>query len=236
MKIERLNLHNIPAVVWGEPSDKVYIAVHGNLSNKEDTVIQLLAKHVTNNGYQLLSFDLPEHGDRKQDHTYLCKVQNCVADLKQIMDYTKQRWTSISLWACSMGAYFALMAFPDESLEQALLLSPVVDMKAIIDNLMLWSNTTESALKEKQEIATAFGQTLYWDYYCFVKEHPVTSWKCETHILYGKKDTMQTEETIRAFSRQFYCNLTVLDGAEHFFHTEQQLQEYETWLERVIMD
>ena len=47
---------------------------------------------------------------------------------------------------------------------------------------------------------------------------------------------MQTEETIRAFSRQFYCNLTVLDGAEHFFHTEQQLQEYETWLERVIMD
>ena len=34
---------------------------------------------------------------------------------------------------------------------------------------------------------------------------------------------MQTAEMIRTFSNRFSCGLTVLDDAEHFFHTEQQL-------------
>ena len=41
-------------------------------------------------GYQLLSFDLPEHGERKDDTTYLCKVHNCVKDLKQIIEYANK--------------------------------------------------------------------------------------------------------------------------------------------------
>ena len=39
----------------------------------------------------------------------------------------------------------------------------------------LWSNTTEEKLKEKQEIKTDFGQTLYWDYYEYVKDNPITN-------------------------------------------------------------
>ena len=74
MKIERININNIPALIWGEESRKVFIAVHGNMSNKEDEVIKILAEKVTSKGYQVLSFDLPEHGERKYDVTYLCKA------------------------------------------------------------------------------------------------------------------------------------------------------------------
>ena len=160
MKIEKIKINNIPSIIWGEKSNRVFIAIHGNMSNKEDDVIKILAEKVISNGYQVLSFDLPEHGERKYDTNYLCKVQNCVKDLKQIIEYAKKKYVGINLWACSMGAYFSLLAYKDENIRNSLFLSPVVNMKVIIDNMMLWNNTTEKELEEKQEIKTDFGQTL----------------------------------------------------------------------------
>ncbi|WP_243685293.1 hypothetical protein [Methanosarcina barkeri] len=38
------NKIRIPAVLWGKQSEKLLIEVHGNLSNKEDTVISMMHK------------------------------------------------------------------------------------------------------------------------------------------------------------------------------------------------
>lgn len=233
MKTERINIDGIPSIIWGEKSSKVFIAVHGNMSNKEDEVIKILAEKVIGKGYQLLSFDLPEHGERKNDTAYLSKVQNCVKDLKQIIEYAKLNYNEINLWACSMGAYFSLVAYKNEEIKQCLFLSPVVNMKVIIDNMMLWSNTTEEELEEKQEIKTDFGQTLYWDYYKYVKDNPIINWNKKTYILYGNKDNMQNEDIIKNFSNKFNCDLTILENGEHYFHTEEQLKFYKEWLEKL---
>ena len=235
MKIDRINISNIPSIIWGEKSNRVFIAVHGNMSNKEDEVIKILAEKVTSNGYQVLSFDLPEHGERKDNTNYLCKVQNCVNDLKLIMEYAKANYEEINLWACSMGAYFSLLAYKNENIEQCIFLSPVVNMKVIIDNMMLWSNTTENDLREKQEIKTDFGQTLYWDYYLYVKENPITNWNKKTYILYGNEDNMQDENIIKNFSENFSCKLSILEDGEHYFHTEKQLDYYKNWLSKTII-
>lgn len=234
METKRTKINNIPSIIWGEKSSKVFIAIHGNMSNKEDKVIEILANKVTNKGYQLISFDLPEHGERKIDTNYLCKVQNCVNDLKQIIEYAKVNYNEINIWACSIGAYFSLLAYKDEDLKQCLFLSPVVNMKIIIENMMLWSNTTEKELNEKQEIKTDFGQTLYWDYYLYVKENPITNWNKKTYILYGNKDNMQNESIIKDFSNEFNCDLTILKNGEHYFHTEEQLNFYNDWLDKII--
>lgn len=234
METKRIKINNIPSIIWGEKSSKVFIAIHGNMSNKEDKVIEILANKVTNKGYQLISFDLPEHGERKIDTNYLCKVQNCVNDLKQIIEYAKANYNEINIWACSIGAYFSLLAYKDEDLKQCLFLSPVVNMKIIIENMMLWSNTTEKELNEKQEIKTDFGQTLYWDYYLYVKENPITNWNKKTYILYGNKDNMQNENIIEDFSNEFNCDLTILKNGEHYFHTEEQLNFYSDWLDKII--
>ena len=235
MKTERITINNIPSIIWGEKSNKVFIAVHGNMSNKEDEVIKILAEKVVSKGYQLLSFDLPEHGERKDNGEYLCKVQNCVKDLKQVMEYAKSYYKEISLWACSMGAYFSLLAYKDENIKQCLFLSPVVNMKVIIDSLMQWSNTAEEELKEKQEIKTDFGQTLYWDYYKYVKENPIVNWKKKTNILYGNKDNLQDENLIKDFCSKHNCELEILENGEHYFHTEGQLTYYKEWLDKVIV-
>lgn len=234
MKTERIKIKNIPSLIWGEKSSKVFIAIHGNMSSKEDEVIKLLANEAVKNGYQVLSFDLPEHGERKEDTNYLCKVQNCVEDLKQIMEYAKEKYNEINIWACSMGAYFSLLAYKNESLGKCLFLSPVVNMKLIIDNLMIWSNITEKNLEEQKEIKTNFGQTLYWDYYLYVKNNPITTWNKETYILYGDKDNMQQEKVIKDFVNSFNCKLSILKDGEHYFHTAEQLNYYKNWLNKMI--
>lgn len=234
MKKQRIKIDNIPAVIWGEKSDKIFIAVHGNMSYKEDTIIELLAQNIAEKGYQLISFDLPEHGERKENTKYLCKVQNCIKDLEQIMSYVKERYNQINLFACSMGAYFSLLTYQEEKIKKSLFLSPVVNMEIIIGNMMIWSKVTKKQLEEKQEIKIDFGQTLYWDYYKYVLEHPIVKWNKETYILYGSKDTMQEESMIKEFSEQNHCNLTVLEGGEHFFHTKEQLEYYRKWLDEII--
>lgn len=42
VKKQALAINGIPAIVWEEDSQKVLIAIHGNMSHKEDTVIELL--------------------------------------------------------------------------------------------------------------------------------------------------------------------------------------------------
>jgi hypothetical protein len=68
---DNFKINNIPTVLWGYKSEKIFIAVYGNMSNKEDPVIQILAEEANQKGYQVLSFDLPEHGKRKNDNSNL---------------------------------------------------------------------------------------------------------------------------------------------------------------------
>lgn len=161
MKKKYLKIDNIPAVIWGAGSSKVFLAVHGNKSNKEDIVIEMLAKTAVNRGYQIVSFDLPKHGDRVYEDT-LCNAQNCTEELLKIYDYVKGKYEKISLWACSLGAFFSLLAYQCVKFNQCLFLSPVVDMQRLIENMMIWFEINEEKLKEQKMIETPIGETLYY--------------------------------------------------------------------------
>ena len=65
MNTEYIKINGIPAIVWGEMSDKVWLCVHGKMSSKE--AFESLAEIAEKKGYQTLSFDLPQHGDRKDE-------------------------------------------------------------------------------------------------------------------------------------------------------------------------
>lgn len=235
MQKEILAIDTIPAIIWGKASEKVMIAVHGNMSNKTDTPIEILAKNALAKGYQVLSFDLPEHGDRK-DKYIPCKVQYCVRDLMTIMQYAKKNWKHISLFANSIGAYFSLLSYHSEELEAAWFLSPVVDMQRIIKNMMTWFHVTKEQLKREQTVSTPIGQKLYWDYFCYVKEHPILDWEVPTAILYGDKDDMCESDTIFKFAEQFSCKLEIVEEAEHYFHTPEQLKVFDKWLENSMQN
>jgi len=223
------SINNIPAVLWGEKSSKLFIAVHGNMSNKCDDPIIILAEEAVPLGYQVLSFDLPKHGDRLNEPT-LCKVQNCVSDLSKVIEYAKTISLEISLFACSMGAYFSLLTYKEELIKQSLFLSPVVDMKRLIDNMMTWFNVSEERLKTEKEICTP-AETLYWDYYCYVKDNPIIKWNSPTAVLYGEKDAICEYESVSSFANQFNCELKVMETGEHYFHTPEQLSYLRLWIQ-----
>ncbi len=229
-----LKIESIPAVLWGGVSEKLFIAVHGNMSNKADDAIIIFAEEAIQSGYQVLSFDLPEHGDRINE-SYPCKVQNCVQDLNTIMRYAQLMSENISLFSCSMGAYFSLLAYRREALKQCLFLSPVVNMECIIENMMKWFAITEDRLKIEKEILTPIGQILYWDYYCYVKEHPIVDWGIPTSILYGSGDELCEFNIISSFSDRFNCSLKILKNGEHYFHTEEQLNFFRQWLKEIFI-
>ena len=168
MEKKSLKIDNIPLILWGEKSKKIIIAVHGNKSNKEDLVIKLLATKACNKDYQVLSFDLPGHGDRINDTNYICNIQNCVKDIRKVYQYALNNFEIIDVWACSMGAYFSMVALSDATLRNCYFLSPVVDMLSVIESLMKYANVTKEMLKEKKVIETNFGETLYYDYYAYV--------------------------------------------------------------------
>ncbi|WP_018753023.1 alpha/beta hydrolase [Paenibacillus sanguinis] len=230
---KKVVIEGIPALLWGEESTELFIAVHGNLSSKADIPISILAEEAVPLGYQVLSFDLPEHGDRKDEPT-LCKAENGVSDLKKIFAFASARTNSISLWANSIGAYFSLLAYKDESLKQSLFLSPVVDMGRLIQNMMQWFAVTEEQLHRDKELATPMGQTLYWDYYQYVMENPIMKWNTPTSILYGKKDELCEYDVLSSFCENFHCNLSVSKSSEHYFHTEEDLVVYREWIRKSI--
>jgi esterase/lipase len=137
---EKIQINNIPAILYGSASDRLYLYVHGKHSSKEEA--ERFANIATKSGYQVLSFDLPEHGERANEQ-YPCTAQNGVHDLNAIYSFIKNKYNSISLYACSLGAYFSLVAYQNTRFDKCLFLSPILDMERLIQNMMKWSNIYE---------------------------------------------------------------------------------------------
>ena len=150
IKKQSIEIGDIPSVLFGPETDKLFIAVHGDQSDKNDTVITIFAEEAAQKGYQVLSFDLPEHGDR-QNESRQCDPKNCTEDLSKIMAYACEISDDISLFGCSIGAYFDMLAYQDKPIKQSLFFSPVVDMKRIIHNMMAWFDVSEEQLKRKKQ-------------------------------------------------------------------------------------
>lgn len=227
----RILIEGIPALIWGPDSDKVYIYVHGKMGNKEN------AKHfadiAVSRGYQVISFDLPEHGERKNEE-YPIMVWNGVKDLRSISNYVINKWKEINLYACSLGAYFSLLAYKNIDIKKCLFQCPVLDMEKLIINMMKWFGIKEEQLKDEKVIVTPIGEMLYWDYFIYSKEHPVDEWEPETYILYPSKDSLTERNTVNDFVDTHKVHLTVLDGAEHYFTEYKYLEQLEDWLQRNI--
>ena len=230
MKRENIRIGQIPAILWGNDSDKIFIHVHGKMSRKE--YAEHFAGIAEEKGYQTISFDLPEHGERT-NRAYRCDIWNGMKDLSAIADHVFTNWNKVSLFACSLGAYFALNTYADRTFDQILFQSPIVDMKWLVEHMMIWSNVTKEQLKREQEIETPI-DTLRWDYYRYIVEHPVHKWHKGTQILYGKLDTLQEMKSLCDFAEKFDAQLTVSENSEHAFMGENDSAVVDEWLEKTI--
>lgn len=147
------------------------------------------------------------------------EIQAAITELKGSHD-------RITLIANSIGAFFSMNADIGNLVAHACFISPVVDMEKLITDMMGWAGVSEPELQERGIIHTAFGEDLSWEYLCHVREHPV-NWNTPTDILYGSEDSLTSLDTITAFAREHRASL---DGGEHWFHTDVQMQFLDSWI------
>lgn len=231
IQTEKLIIAGIPALIWGRESDKVYVHVHGKMSRKE--YAEDFAVIAERKGYQTLSFDLPEHGERAEDHACRCDIWNGPKDLNVIADYAFSHWQGIFLYSSSLGAFFGLHAYAGRPFQRCLFQSPIVDMEHLVRKMMAEFGVTEMELREKGEISSPI-DPLRWDYYQYVKVNHVTAWDFPTAILYGSEDWFQSEDVIRGFAQAHDCELTVAPGREHAFMGEGDSQLVTDWYRNMI--
>ena len=141
----------------------------------------------------------------------------------------KRKYENVILIASSIGAFFSINADIDDIIQKAYFISPIVDMEKLITDMMKWANATEQKLESEGVIHTDFGEDLSWEYLCYVRNHPIT-WSVPTQILYGSNDHLTSLETITDFANKHQATLTVMEGGEHWFHTEEQMLFLDNWM------
>jgi hypothetical protein len=102
-------------------------------------------------------------------------------------------------------------------------------MEHLIWQMMLWFEISEERLAREKEIDTPI-DIMTWDYYQYVKEHPLLKWDIETHILFAGRDNLQTMEIVKGFTDNFGCRLTISENSEHPFMAREDGPIVEQWL------
>lgn len=158
-------------------------------------------------------------------------VQN---QIRSVYNEAREKYDYIYVIANSIGAYFAMHTLAACDIEKALFISPVLDMERLILDMMCMANVTEKDLCEKGEISTDFGETLSWNYLCFVRENPIT-WNIPTEILYAGRDKLVSRQTVNEFVSNHNAHLIVMENGEHWFHTDEQLAFLDAWMKEAIL-
>lgn len=213
MKEKYFLLQEIPAVLYGDSNEKLFLYIHGKMGSKEEAA--RFAEIVCPKGYQVLSMDLPGHGERTGEMERFVPWE-VVPELQAVYGFAQQRWKIISLYANSIGAYFSLLAFQEAKVEKSLFVSPVLDMEKLIHNMMGWAGVTQEQLQQAGEIPTTFGETLSWKYLTYGLEHRITKWDRPTAILYAGQDHLTARRTVDDFAQRFDCMVTVMENGEHY--------------------
>ena len=128
-------------------------------------------------------------------------------------------------------AFFVMSGLAEKKIAKAFFISPIVSMERLIVDMMNRSNITEEELRRKEEIVTGSGETLSWEYLCYVRAHPV-KWRIPTCVLYGERDNLTSKETISDFAEQAGASLTIMKGGEHWFHTDSQMRFLDDWIRK----
>ena len=197
---------------------KAILYVHGKGGNAKE------AEHYKDicSGYDLFGLDYKFFTPWETKDEFISEYENLSA-----------RYDSITVIANSIGAFFTMNALTEKKIERAFFISPIVNMEKLISDMMMWANVTEQELRDKQKIETSFGETLSFEYLCYVRDNPIV-WNVPTHILYAGKDNLTSYETVADFAKKTNSTLRVMEDGEHWFHTESQLAFLDNWIRSYI--
>ena len=205
MKTEQLFIENTPAVLYGEPSDTLWLFVHGQFW------LQGRSPAVCRNQWLRTHRFCPStclESRQRQNRNEEFAPWTAAPELTRVMALRKSNTGARQTCARpASGAYFARLAFAAP--EKALFVSPIVDMERLICDRICTAGITEQILRRARHVSRKGRDMLSWDYLCWVRAHPAKDWYCPQYILYGENDSMTDLATIRTYIGKIRC------GADH---------------------
>ena len=142
-KLKSTNGYNISTKSYlpQESPKEIIIAVHGFAGDKESSAISLLAKEMTKEGFGVVCFDFPGHGESEVEADKLT-IDNCINDIISIEDYIKVKYDNeikIDIFATSFGAYITLLKLfkYKTKYNKIVLRAPAIKMDEILKNTLL---------------------------------------------------------------------------------------------------
>ena len=143
-----------------------------------------------------------------------------------------KKYKTIYVIANSIGAFYTFRYLSSFRIEKAFFISPLVNMKQVIEKMMKQNKISMEILKDKKLIMLDNGQSLSYDFYLSLNDKD--NWNIKTHILYGEKDKIVDNNSIISFVAHHDSSLTVMKNAEHYFHTPSQLKFIKKWINEIL--
>lgn len=143
-----------------------------------------------------------------------------------------KRYKNVYVIANSIGAFYTYMYLSTFKIKSAFFISPLVNMKQLIEKMMKQYNISMEALETKKFISLDNGQTLSYEFYESLKKKD--DWNVKTHILYGEKDKLVDQKSIFNFVSNHNTSLSVMKNGEHYFHTPGQLKCIKKWINEYL--
>ncbi|WP_279014206.1 alpha/beta hydrolase [Actinomyces oris] len=224
---EELLLDGIPALRWGEPGGRAVIGVHGQFSNKHDPVMARCGDVIASWGDQLITFDLPAHGDRQDDKAFT--PMDASPEVRAFARLARSQSTEVSLLANSIGAYFSLCDTPAGTFERAWMVSPLLDLEYYIRDIMAEYSVTDEQLEAQTVIDTPRG-VLERSYLRFVEEHPARL-NAPSWIIRGDQDEVVPLNALSRFVGAPGVELVQVEGGQHFLGQPPHLDTVVAWFE-----
>lgn len=194
---------------------KVVVYIHGlNGSAKEAEDFSYLKEK-----YDVVGLDYQDGNPWELKDTIRDKFAKITKNCKEIV-----------VIANSIGAFYTYEYLSDFNIKQAFFISPIADMQQIIINIMMKEGIHRKDLEEKKFVACKDGTVLSFEFYQNGSKHN-DGWKVPTDILYGSRDELVYIENIATFLEKHpLTKLTIKQGAEHYFHTEEEKEFIKNWI------
>ncbi len=132
--------------------------------------------------------------------------------------------------ANSIGAFYTYQYLSEFNIKKAFFISPIASMLQSIINLMNAYGIKDRDLQKQKFIELDDGTILSYDFYRQVSDEE-DAWKVPTEILYGAYDEVVYFSNIMEFLENHpLTKLTIKEGGEHYFHTEEDKEFIKEWI------
>lgn len=235
-KLKSTNGYNISAKSYlpQESPKEIIIAVHGFAGDKESSAISLLAKEMTKEGFGVVCFDFPGHGESEVEADKLT-IDNCINDIETIEEYIKEKYgkqMKIDLFATSFGAYITLLKIfkYNTKYNKIVLRAPAIKMDKIFKETLLRETFEEFQKRGITKLGFDRTMNVPFDFYKELKQNQILELYNNSQkilIIQGTEDDVapikDTQELIDLDKTNF--ELFEIQGADHRMKKDGELKK-----------